>query len=236
MNDIPHYLKSKLETLDINSMFHVKQFNAVKLFQQLKLHYSSLSYNTLYDLYCMCNDLPINSLDANSKRNLVKEYKALLPCYKLISSDKMQYYMNEASHQADLAITQQEIPIGAIVVYNNEIIARGYNKTLMSNDITQHAEIVALQQAQALLGNHILDECDLYVTIEPCLMCSGALINSRIRRVIFGACELKTGAICSQYAVFSNSQVNNHTQVIGPLDNTLYAKQLQQFFDTRRGK
>ena len=230
MINIPHYLTTKLIAIGITSVYEIKQLGAIILFQKLKANYPSLNYNTLYDLHCICNHLNINSIDIESKKKLIAEYKLLLPYHKPVSNELMHQYMNEAVSLANIALHKNEIPIGAVIIHNGGIISSGYNQTLIKNDILQHAEIIAIQKAQNILNNYRLNECDLYVTIEPCVMCSGAIINSRIRRVIYGANEPKTGAICSQYNVFANKIVNHHTQTIGPLDNDLYSRQIKDFF------
>ena len=132
------------------------------------------------------------------------------------------------------AIKNNEVPIGAIITRNKEVIATGYNQTLNQQKSTKHAEIVALEKATQIIGSHRLNECDLYVTVEPCLMCCGAIIHSRIRRLIFGATENKTGAVISQYQVFNNLTVNHHTEVIGPINQKLYSTQLREFFKQKR--
>ena len=234
MGKIPQYLHAKLALLDIKSVAQMQQIGVVKVFQWLRAHYPSLSYNTLYDLYCICNNLALNSINTTIKKDLILEYKLLSPCYMPLSVDLMHEYMHLAVVAANIALEHDEVPIGAVIVYQDKVIAIGYNKTCGNNDILQHAEINAIQQAQSIVGNYRLHECDLYVTIEPCLMCRGAIINSQIKRVIFGAYELKTGAVNSQYNVFSNTSVNHHTQAIGPLDNDLYSRQVKEFFSEKR--
>ncbi len=104
-----------------------------------------------------------------------------------------EYYMQQALRQAQQAFDEDEVPIGAVVVMNNKIIARGYNQTEKLNDCTAHAEIIALTSAFNNLGSKYLPEATLYVTVEPCLMCAGALYWSKIGRVVFGAADDKNG-------------------------------------------
>jgi tRNA(adenine34) deaminase len=103
------------------------------------------------------------------------------------------HYMKEALKEACKAFDEDEVPVGAVVVCNNKIIARGYNQTEKLNDVTAHAEMIAVTSAANYLGSKYLNECDLYVTIEPCVMCAGALYWAQFRRVIFGAADPKRG-------------------------------------------
>lgn len=104
-----------------------------------------------------------------------------------------EHYMKEALKEAAKAFDEGEVPVGAVVVCNNKIIARGYNQTERLNDVTAHAEMIAVTSAANHLGSKYLTECDLYVTIEPCVMCAGALFWAQFRRVIFGATDPKRG-------------------------------------------
>ena len=109
----------------------------------------------------------------------------------IFSSDT--YFMGEALRQARKAAAQDEVPIGSVIVRNTEIIARAWNQVEMLKDATAHAEMLAITQAASVVGDWRLDECDLYVTKEPCPMCAGAIVNARLRRVIFGCPDSKTG-------------------------------------------
>jgi tRNA(Arg) A34 adenosine deaminase TadA len=231
---VPFYLQAKLETINGITINNFQQYNYLILFQWLKDLYPTISYNALFDLYCLHYKLPIASLNNTIKESILLKYKQLLPNYAPLAHKTIDYFLTQANEIALLANQQQEVPIGAVVVKDNKIIASGFNQTLSSGNIMHHAEIVALQQVSKIIGSHRLNDCDLYVTVEPCVMCSGAIIHSRIKRVIFGACEIKTGAIISQYQLFSNETVNKHTQVIGPINHELYIRQLQHFFHHRR--
>ena len=112
-----------------------------------------------------------------------------------MSSDKV--YMSQALELAKQAAKAGEVPVGAIVVADNQIIGQGYNRSITNYDPTAHAEIVAIRDAAKFTGNYRLVDCDLYVTIEPCAMCGGAMVHARIRRVIFGALEPRAGALVS---------------------------------------
>lgn len=232
MSRIPHYLATRLATIGITDNVQINQTNYLKIFAQLKCNYPSLGYQALYDLYHLANGGRIYPNHALQKQ-LIQQYKALPPQHDMLDSQLITIYLAQAYEQAQQAMANDEIPIGAVIVYQNEIIGRGYNQTKLQNNILAHAEIIAIQQAQQALKTHRLSDCDLYVTIEPCLMCSGAIINSRIKRVFFAASEPKTGACLSQYKVFENTTVNHNSQIIGPL-NQDYAQLLQEFLARKR--
>lgn len=222
-------ITKKLNLINLNFEDITTQ-NYLSIYQQLRLFQPSLNYQALFDLYCHVYDISHVQLTIDTKKILIKQYQQLPIKHSALDPKIIYSYMNEALAQAQLALQINEIPIGAIIVYQNKIIGCGYNQTKTSNNIFKHAEIIAIEQAQKYLNNHRLDNCDLYVTIEPCLMCSGAIIHSRIKRVIFGAYELKTGACHSQYQVFDNAQINHHCEVIGPVDNIKYSQLIKEFF------
>jgi tRNA(adenine34) deaminase len=143
-------------------------------------------------------------------------------------------FMGLALEQARLAAAAGEVPVGAVVVKDGQVIGSGRNAPVGSSDPTAHAEIVALRAAAAALGNYRLDGCDLYVTLEPCAMCSGAMLHARIARVVFGAADPKTGAAGSVIDLFGQSQLNHRTQVQGGVLAEDCAALLTEFFRTRR--
>ena len=111
--------------------------------------------------------------------------------------NKQEKFMSLAIKEAKKAKTRDEVPIGAIIVKDDKVVSRGYNLRESKQNSLKHAEIIAIDKACRKLGNFRLEECDLYVTVEPCLMCSGAIVQSRIRKVYFGACDEKYGAVTS---------------------------------------
>lgn len=230
IRQIPYYLSSKLSEININTTEEIKQLGHLETYMRLKLIYPSMNYPALYDLYCLTHEIIFNELTEHNKQELRQEFKNLLPRYNDLSQDVLNNFLSHAEELAITAGDANEVPIGAIIVYENQIIGSGYNQTRTSNSIFAHAEILAIKSAQQYLNNYRLNSCDLYVTIEPCLMCSGAIINSRIRRVIFGAFEPKTGACCSQYQVFNNKKINHHCQVIGPVNQNRYSQIMTDFY------
>ena len=143
-------------------------------------------------------------------------------------------FMQLALRQAQIAAQAGEVPVGAVVVRAGQVIAAGHNAPLAKHDPTAHAEVNAIRAAAAALGNYRLDDCTLYVTLEPCAMCSGAALHARFKRVVFGANEPKTGAAGSVLNVFAHEQLNHQTQVMGGVLAHACAQVLQDFFEQRR--
>lgn len=143
-------------------------------------------------------------------------------------------FMRLALLEAEKAGQAGEVPVGAVVVREGQVIASGYNRPVFSEDPTAHAEIMALREAGRVLGNYRLPECDLYVTLEPCAMCAGAMIHARIRRVVFGAHDPKTGAAGSVVDLFAERKLNHHATVTGGVLDAECAGLLRAFFARRR--
>ncbi len=142
--------------------------------------------------------------------------------------------MEAALAEAQLAANAGEVPIGAVIVQKGEIIARGQNSVLRAVDPTAHAEIVALRAAAAALANYRLAGCTLYVTLEPCAMCAGAMIHARIDRLVFAAADPKAGACGSVLAVLNHPQLNHQMQVEQGIGAAESAELLRNFFRERR--
>jgi len=145
-------------------------------------------------------------------------------------------FMQLALRQAQVAAEAGEVPVGAVVVRAGQVIASGHNAALASHDPTAHAEVNALRAAAQALGNYRLDDCTLYVTLEPCAMCSGAALHARVKRVVFGAAEPKTGAAGSVLNLFANEQINHQTKLTGGVLDEACARVLQDFFEQRRAQ
>ena len=143
-------------------------------------------------------------------------------------------FMAQAIALATQAEQIGEVPVGALVVCDGQIIGQGYNQTINSHDPCGHAEIIALRQAAQTLGNHRLSGCDLYVTLEPCTMCVGALIHARIRRLVYAASEPKAGAVVSQMQLLEQPYFNHSVQVISGVMADKSTTMLSNFFKQRR--
>lgn len=145
-------------------------------------------------------------------------------------------YMRAALEQARAAGAVDEVPVGAVVVCAGEIVGRGFNQPIGRHDPTAHAEIMALRDAAARLGNYRLPGCELYVTLEPCVMCSGAIMHARIARVVFGARDPKTGAAGSVIDLFAEARLNHHAEVVGEVLAPRCGALLSSFFAARRSR
>jgi len=142
--------------------------------------------------------------------------------------------MEEALRSAQRALEAGEVPVGAVVVCGGQIVGRGWNRNIGDNDPTAHAEVVALREAAATVGNHRLIDCDLFVTIEPCAMCAGAMVHARIRRLIYGADDAKAGAVRSVMRLLDHPAMNHRVEVRGGVLAGRCAEVLQTFFRNRR--
>ncbi|NVM78303.1 tRNA(adenine34) deaminase [Duganella sp. SG902] len=143
-------------------------------------------------------------------------------------------YMRLALEQARQAWDLGEVPVGAVVVKDGEVIAVGCNQPIGRHDPTAHAEIVALRAAAEKLGNYRLPGCELYVTLEPCVMCSGAMMHARLAKVVYGAADPKTGACGSVVNLFEQEQLNHHTEIEGGVMAEECGAMLKSFFAARR--
>jgi tRNA(adenine34) deaminase len=143
-------------------------------------------------------------------------------------------FMREALSLALEAVAAGEVPVGAIVVKDGAVVGRGHNRPVAGRDPTAHAEVMALRDAAERIGNYRLAECMLYVTLEPCAMCAGAIMNARISRVVYGAADPKSGACGSVVDLFAENRLNHHATVVGGVLAKEAAKMLQDFFSARR--
>jgi tRNA(adenine34) deaminase len=151
----------------------------------------------------------------------------------LVSDEKLMRAALELARQAEQA---GEVPVGAVVVKDGEIIGRGFNAPISRHDPSAHAEMVALRDAAQRMGNYRLVDCELYVTLEPCLMCVGAMFHARIARVVYGASDTKTGAAGSVLNLFEEQRLNHHAVVQGGVLAGECGSLLSQFFAARRAQ
>jgi tRNA(adenine34) deaminase len=145
-------------------------------------------------------------------------------------------YMLAALEQARKAQAAGEVPVGAVVVQDGAIVGAGFNASISRHDPTGHAEILALRDAAAKLGNYRLPGCELYVTLEPCAMCVGAMLHARIARLVYGAADPKTGACGSVIDLFSEPQLNHHATVTAGVMAEECGALLREFFAERRAR
>ena len=143
-------------------------------------------------------------------------------------------FMQQALDQAMLAGAAGEVPVGAVLVRDGQVISRGFNQPISNSDPSAHAEMMALRSAAQDESNYRLPGTTLYVTLEPCTMCAGAMLHARVERVVFGAADTKTGAAGSVLNVFSEKQINHQTQVEGGIMSEECGQVLRNFFKERR--
>ena len=143
-------------------------------------------------------------------------------------------WMLEALRLADKAEQLGEVPVGAVVVLDGEVIGRGWNQPISGHDPTAHAEVLALKDAAARVENYRLVNADLYVTIEPCTMCAGAMVHARLRRLVFGALEPKAGVAVSNGCLFESEWMNHKIDVLGGVLAEKCSEKISQFFQRRR--
>ena len=145
-----------------------------------------------------------------------------------------EYYMRAALQQAELALSENEVPVGAVIVRNDRIIAAAHNQREQLRDPTAHAEMIAITQAAEAVGGWRLLECTLYVTLEPCPMCAGAILQARIPNLVYGAADPKAGAVSSLFHLLGDARLNHRTEVVpGVLDRDC-GRILTDFFSHRR--
>jgi tRNA(adenine34) deaminase len=152
----------------------------------------------------------------------------------LANGEADELWMEHALRCAQRALEAGEVPIGAVVVCDGTIVGRGWNLNISNADPTAHAEVIALREAGATVGNHRLGNCDLFATIEPCTMCAGALVHARIRRLVYGADDPKAGAVHSVIHVLNHPGLNHKLEVRGGVLAGRCSGILQEFFRSRR--
>lgn len=151
-----------------------------------------------------------------------------------VTASEDEGFMREALVLADEAGARGEVPVGAVVARAGAIIGRGFNAPISSSDPTAHAEVLALRAAALQVQNYRLPGCTLYVTLEPCAMCAGAIIHARIARLVYGAPDPKTGAAGSVIDLFAEARLNHHAEIVGGVLENQCAERLRAFFRERR--
>jgi len=143
-------------------------------------------------------------------------------------------WMDHALREAEQAYKRKEVPIGALVVQNGKVIGRGYNQVETLKDPTAHAEMIAITAAATQLGNHRFDKCTLYVTLEPCAMCAGAIVLARLERVVFGASDPKAGACGTLFNIVKDKRLNHQVELVGGVLEAKCGGILKDFFSKVR--
>ena len=148
----------------------------------------------------------------------------------------MNKYMQQALVQAKIAFEKDEVPVGAVIVREDKVIAKAYNKREKKQNALYHAELLAIDKACKKLKTFRLTDCELYVTLEPCPMCAGAIINARLKKVVFGAYDQKRGCVGSIYNLLEDNRFNHNPQVVGGVMEKECAEIMSNFFKTKRHK
>jgi len=153
-----------------------------------------------------------------------------------VFDDRDEFWMTEALSLAQCSADEDEVPVGALIVLDSEVIGRGWNRNIGLHDPSAHAEIMAMREAGSALGNHRMTGYTLYVTLEPCLMCAGAMIHARLSRIVFGASDPKTGAAGGRFDLLLSPEHNHIPLVEGGCLASKGSELLKKFFKQRRGK
>lgn len=172
--------------------------------------------------------------DFNKGRGPIKQRTAVILILMLKDHFPDSHWMNLALDQARLAASAGEVPVGAVLVHNNELIAAAFNAPLGSCDPTAHAEVQCLRKAASARQNYRLADCDLFVTLEPCSMCAGALVHARVRRLVYGASEPRAGAVASRIRLLDAPWLNHRVEVVSGVLADECSAVLQDFFRARR--
>ncbi|WP_107687716.1 tRNA adenosine(34) deaminase TadA [Neisseria wadsworthii] len=223
-----------LNSLGIHTLEDLRQTGAPTAFLLLKAAGLTATRSTLWQLAALLQNTTPQTLCLSEKNSLLESIRNHPPVDVFPPQTEMEAFMRLALQQAEQSAALGEIPVGAVIIHNGTLITAAHNTCINSCNISQHAEIRALAAAGAALQNYRLDGCDVYVTIEPCSMCASALIQARVRRVIYGAAEPKTGAAGSIMNLFTNTLLNKHTAIKGGILSAECSSILQRFFQNKR--
>lgn len=223
-----------LHRLGIRTLADLRQTGAVQTFLLLKASGLTLTKSTLWQLESLLNGTLPQEITQHDKTRLLTELKNHPPVAAFPPQGEMAHFMGLALEQAKLSALMGEIPVGAVIVSDGKIIASAHNTCIADCNVSRHAEINALAQAGSEMQNYRLDGCDIYITLEPCAMCASALIQARIKRVIYGAVEPKTGAAGSIVNLFADKRLNTHTAIQGGILQEECRSVLSCFFQNKR--
>jgi tRNA(adenine34) deaminase len=206
----------------------------VSTFLLLKAQGHTATERLLFALEAAARGVHWSMLDDADRQRLRAAVACHPPVRPAPDADVRRGFMRVARELAQQAAAEGEVPVGAIVVYEGEIVGRGRNRPVAMHDPSAHAEMLALRDAAARLGNYRLNGCDLYVTLEPCPMCAGAILQARIDRVVYAARDARAGAAGSVIDLFALGSLNHQTAVFGGEDAEACARLLSGFFRQRR--
>lgn len=223
-----------LHRLGIRTLEELRQTGAVQTFLLLKASGLTLTKSTLWQLESLLDGTPPQEMSQAHKARLLAELKNHPPVAAFPPQGEMAHFMGLALEQAKLSALMGEIPVGAVIVSDGKIIASAHNTCIADCNVSRHAEINALAQAGGEMQNYRLDGCDIYITLEPCAMCASALIQARVKRVIYGTGEPKTGAAGSIVNLFADKRLNTHTAIRGGILQEECRAVLSRFFQNKR--
>lgn len=225
-----------LADLQIYTVEDVQAACPCRVFLLLKKSGLSVTLSVFWQLVALSLQKHVSDLSDGERAAWQKKLQEMPPVAVFPPLEEQRGFMQAALVQATLAAEAGEVPVGAVVVHRGKIVAQAYNRCVADCNVSHHAEILALAQAGQVLGSYRLNECDVYVSLEPCAMCAGALMQARVARVIFAASEPKTGAAGSVVNLFANKTLNAHTAVSGGVLADEAQVILQQFFQKKRDK
>lgn len=218
----------------ICSVADLQACGAAAAFALLRAEGLPVAEAVLWRLGELAAGLPAFSMDDAGKQALRAQWKRTPPQALFPPAGEAERFMRLALQQAEQAAAAGEVPVGAVLVRHGQVLAAAANRCVAEHDISRHAEIAALAEAGRALGHYRLEGCDLYVTLEPCAMCAGAIMQSRIRRLVYAAAEPRSGAAGSVLNLFAEPLLNPHTAVKGGVLAEEAGALLQAFFRRRR--
>ena len=225
-----------LAELGVHSHAQLIELGAVEAFVQLKARGHTVARTLLWALHGCVLGCRGSELDAELRESLWQAARARPTPPTPLDWAEAERWMALALALAREAAEAGEVPVGALVVKDGQVIGRGFNQPIGRHDPSAHAEMLALRQAAATLGNYRLDGCSLYVTLEPCPMCAGAIQHARIAQLVFGAHDGKTGAAGSVVNLFAEPRLNHHTAVYPGVRAAEAGALLSDFFRARRAR
>lgn len=223
-----------LYELGIVNRVQLCEIDPCHAFLLLKQKVLGITQSVFWQLVSEVEQCAVDELSSEQRQIWQQKLQQYPPVAVFPVLAEMQFFMHHALEQAQQAALLGEVPVGAVVVHNGTIISAARNQCIQQNNVSFHAEIDALAQAGRVLQNYRLSDCDLYVTLEPCAMCASAIVQARIKRVIFAAHELKTGAAGSVINLFAIKQLNSHTAVQGGVLADESRQLLKKFFQEKR--
>ena len=223
-----------LKKLGIRTLEDLQKIGAVRAFLLLKASGLTVTKSTLWQLDALVSGVDVRHISEERKTELGEALKNHPPVAVFPSQNYMEAFMRLAIEQARQSAALGEVPVGSVIVYQGEAIAAAHNTCISDHNVSHHAEINALAAAGKALQNYRLEDCDVYITLEPCTMCASALIQARVRRVIYGAAEPKTGAAGSVVDLFADKRLNKHTAILGGILAEECQSVLQDFFAAKR--